>query len=103
MGRYDREDVRNLWMDDTGVREVHTAAGAAYRSRDVEAFLVAELVIMAAVITYVRNGAWGEFECAELNEWLGMYDIELRFVSSVSRVADVRSSRALADRTARSL
>ena len=51
---------------------------------------------MAAVATCVCNGAWGgEVGCAELNEWLDMYEIDLRYVSSESRVAYVRSSRAL--------
>ena len=96
MGRYNREDVRDTWMNDADVREMHSAAEAAYQSGDVEAFDVAEPAIMAAVATCVRNGAWGtELECAELKEWLDMYDIELRCVSSESRVADGRSSRAL--------
>ena len=96
MGRYNREDVRDTWMDDADVREMYSAAEAAYQTGEVEAFAVAEPAIMAAVATCVRNGAWGtELKCAELNEWLDMYDIELRCVSSESRVADVRSSRAL--------
>ena len=96
LGRYIREHVRDTWMDDADVREVYTAAEAAYQSGVVEAFDVAELAIMAAVATCVRNGAWGsELECAELNEWRDMYDIELRCISSEARVADVRSSRAL--------
>ena len=95
-GGYNREDERDTWMDDAHVREMNSAAEAAYQSGEVEAFDVAEPAIMAAVATCIRNGAWGtELECAELNEWLDMYGIELRCVSSVSRVADVRSSRAL--------
>ena len=76
--------------------EVYTTARAAYQSDEVNTFDATEPAIMAAVATCLRNGAWGsELECAELNKWLDMHDIELRFVSSESRVADVRSSRAL--------
>ena len=95
-GQVQQEDVRDKLMDEAGEREDCTAAEAADRSGDVVAIDVAEPDIMAAVAICVRNGTWGsELECAELNEWLDMYDINLRGDSSESRVADVQSSRAL--------
>ena len=83
MGKYNSEDMCDTRTDDADVRQMHTPAELAYQSGEVEALDVAEPAIMAALATCVRNGAWGsELECAELNEWLNMYDIELRCVSS---------------------